>query len=687
MRIPFPTDLNEQQWQCIRAEVFHGDNTADELRAVIDALSYRERSVLPWDLLPPGFPDAIELRCYSELWRNDGTWQVIRRLVEQPPLGGGRLRRLKRALGKRLRSLPGGKLILVPGRWGLRILKKVRSWRPRARMGNYQRAVVAADRLFKDRQYAAARDNYAIYLSVASDDALVWLRYCWACEGANSFEEAGIGAWMLLVLTGDDYRVAALAILNRTMLHRRDIDRAMGCLFCRKWIERFPGDPHGYVRIERPTENAAGMEIFADCLASTGEDVINLFGDFDTGLDLYRRKAAIQHDYISRFGIVPKRELFLSADWVRNIGHMAYLDFFVKMNRLGWRSDERLVLLAPPSATANAWYLKYWQTYYEIVSDAHLASVYGHFANVLGDRVSSRLELPSGVETYFCEGMGTIQEAWENDTRGPLLDLTVADRDFGREQLRRMGLPDNAWFVCLHVRSAGYHREWQNPHQAHRNADIRSYLPAIEEIVGRGGWVIRMGDRTMPSLPRMPQTIDYARSDFKSQRLDIILCGSCRFFAGVASGLSHIPTTFGIPCVMTNWVSNAFPVYSRNDRFLPKLARSNRNGRLLTFPEWLAPEVRRWCYAGSSLRENGIRVVDNSAEELREIVAEMLDLLEGRDRETPEDRARRSAFSALARQSGLMGFSQIGRDFLRRHADLLPLDATSQFCEASSRAA
>src|SRR5262249_48981936 len=158
-------------------------------------------------------------------------------------------------------------------------------------------------------------------------------------------------------------------------------------------------------------------------------------------------------------------------------------------------SDDRLVLLAPTAAVANSWYLQYWRTCYEVVSDPHLATVFGHFANILGDRVSSRLELPGGLETYFCEGMGAIQEAWEIDGRGPLLQLTNADREFGREQLRRMGLPDDAWFVCLHVRSAGYHKEWQNPHQAHRNANVRSYLSAIEEIVRRGGWVIRMGDR------------------------------------------------------------------------------------------------------------------------------------------------------------------------------------------------
>src|SRR5262249_12706319 len=161
---------------------------------------------------------------------------------------------------------PGGKLLLLPGRWALRFLKKVRSWRPKARGGNHQQAVVEADRSFNDRQYAAARDNYLRYLSAVPDDALVWLRYCWSCEGAKDFEEASVGAWRLLAISGDNCRPAAFAVLNRAMLHQRQIERAVGFLFCRKWIEKFPNDQQGYARLECFTDNAAGVEILADCL-------------------------------------------------------------------------------------------------------------------------------------------------------------------------------------------------------------------------------------------------------------------------------------------------------------------------------------------------------------------------------------------------------------------------------------
>jgi putative glycosyltransferase (TIGR04372 family) len=308
-----------------------------------------------------------------------------------------------------------------------------------------------------------------------------------------------------------------------------------------------------------------------------------------------------------------------------------------------------------------------------------------HFANTLGDRVSSRLVLHDGSDTYFCEGMGAIQEAWEAKNLPPLIKLTDEDRDFGMSQRSVLGIPEDAWFVCLHVRSSGFHKEGNNAHQAHRNADIKSYLPAIREVVRRGGWVVRMGDRTMPPLPAMEGVVDYAHTSVKSQRMDIILCASCRFFVGVASGLSHIPTTFGVPCVMTNWCSNAFPVYSKQDLFLPKLESSVSEGGLLSFSKWLAPECRSWSYAGLTLDAHGIRVLDNTEDELREVVVEMIDRLDGRAEYSLDDRSRLAAFNSIATKNGLIGYSRIGRDFLSRHAHLLLDENGNRLARESDR--
>jgi hypothetical protein len=72
------------------------------------------------------------------------------------------------------------------------------------------------------------------------------------------------------------------------------------------------------------------------------------------------------------------------------------------------------------------------------------------------------------------------------------------------------------------------------------------------------------------------------------------------------------------------------------------------------------------------MKARGLRAVDNTPEEIREIVREMLDRLDGQARYSEEDELRQASFRALADRHGLVGFPDIGRDFLRRHAELLP---------------
>jgi putative glycosyltransferase (TIGR04372 family) len=419
-------------------------------------------------------------------------------------------------------------------------------------------------------------------------------------------------------------------------------------------------------------DDAHQLKLLIEAYDHVAESVINSRGDFDAALDIYRRKRQLQRHFAETFGLGDIPILYLPDDWVRNIGHMALLDFWAKMKHLGWRSCDRLLLLAPPQATANDTYLHYWTKHFTVVTDPNQIRPMSLLANALGNRVAGMLELPDGREKYFCEGMGVIQEEWEANGRPPLLELTATDRERGWEALGRLGVTRGAWFVSLHVRSPGFHKEGDALHQAHRNADIRSYLPAIRHIVARGGFVIRLGDDTMEPVPGVPGLIDYPHSPEKSPWMDVFLCAACRFFIGVASGLAHLPTTFGVPCALTNWVSNALPVRSRRDVFIPKLIWSDTERRYLSFEECLEPSIRKLSYCGAKLSERHLRAVDNTPDEIVDLVREMLEILGGRPQYTATDDRLQREFRDVAIRHGLVGFTRIGRSFLRKYASLLP---------------
>ena len=68
----------------------------------------------------------------------------------------------------------------------------------------------------------------------------------------------------------------------------------------------------------------------------------------------------------------------------------------------------------------------------------------------------------------------------------------------------------------------------------------------------------------------------------------------------------------------------------------------------------------------------GIKVEDNTPEEINELVLEMLDKLEGKIKYTEEDEALQERFKALPTPYGTNPANcRIGREFLRKYAGLL----------------
>ena len=390
------------------------------------------------------------------------------------------------------------------------------------------------------------------------------------------------------------------------------------------------------------------------------ELMINDYADFAAADALYADTERYQRELQRWLAPDYERTRFFSADWVRLIGHIGLLDLCVKANKLGWTTYDRLVLSAPPKAVANPHFLEYLRPHFDIRPDALAAQLGEH----LGSRVACRVHLPDGSARYFCEGMGAIQEEWEREMRPPLLSLSAADREFTAGLYRKLGIPAGAWIVAMHARSPGFHWESGSPHQAHRNTDIATYYPAMAEIVRRGGWVVRLGDTSMPKLPPMTGVVDYAHSEHKSQRADVVLCATSRFFIGCASGMCHLPMTFGVAMLVTNWCSNGLAVFGGGDRFVPKRLRERESRRELTFAEMLDPPNRHAAYSGTRLIAKGFEWIDNTADEILGAVTEMLD-----PPAPPNDWA--AAYDRLARATGQVGFSRLANAFAAKHAGLL----------------
>lgn len=355
----------------------------------------------------------------------------------------------------------------------------------------------------------------------------------------------------------------------------------------------------------------------------------------------------------------------------RRIGEMAHqLDLYLKMRVLGWGPSARGILLARKEKIANLCLMKYWSRYIHVISNPLLISLLSPIV-MLTQYDTGFLKMPDGEVVHKNRASIAVQKQWEDEGRPPLLTLSSSHRKRGWDCLQQLGVPEGAWFVCLHVRESGFLKEGNNSYHAYRNADINTYLPAIQTIVERGGWVIRMGDPTMKTLSSMDHVIDYAHRDVRSDWMDVFCCAECRFFLGTTSGLFIISYDFGVPCALTNFTPIGERPWSGKDVFIPKLYWYADKEHYLTFEETLAPQFR-YCYDGNTFESSGIKIVDNTPEEINDLVLEMMDRLDVNLEYNEEDERLQKRFNALLPYNKYGIASRIGSEFLRKYEWLLP---------------
>jgi putative glycosyltransferase (TIGR04372 family) len=250
--------------------------------------------------------------------------------------------------------------------------------------------------------------------------------------------------------------------------------------------------------------------------------------------------------------------------------------------------------------------------------------------------------------------------------REPILFLTEFDLERGKRCLKEFGVPTGAWFVCLHCRQDGY---VDGEYQSYRNADINSFIPAIEAIIQRGGWVILMGDAKSMKLPPMEGVIDYAHGNDKSDWMDIFLCAGCKFFLGTSSGLSAVAHVFGVPVVSTNAAPlSMLDGYRSGDLSIQKLIWSNEYKRLLKFRDIFYSNISNFRFDNLYYEAN-VKVVDNDSEEIKQVVLEMMDCIDGKCIYSVEDEQLQKKFKSMMRpvHYSFGTISRVGRDFLRKY--------------------
>jgi putative glycosyltransferase (TIGR04372 family) len=368
----------------------------------------------------------------------------------------------------------------------------------------------------------------------------------------------------------------------------------------------------------------------------------------------------------------------LDGFWTTHIGHTAQIDYVIKLRMLDGRDPKDTLLYVPRlNEVPNRFLVEQWRPHLRLITDAGELP----FPEKCAKDIALDFYVPgvSGVGRYYLwELAAQTYQRWAREGRKPLLRLTEEVQDRGRKALASAGMPPEAWFVSLHVREPLFKRHHRALHGV-LDANIGDYKQAIDEIVRRGGWVIRMGDPSMTALPALPNVLDYCHSAIRSDWMDVFLAATSRFFIGTPSGVCYVAQDYGVPCVLTNWWPPAQRPWHPGDIFVPKLLRRTQSGETLSLAESLN-EPFGYCHSESYLREShGISVHDNDPEEIRDAIVEMIERTGGRPNYDKGDLAMRERaegiYASIALQlynsPAAFGAGTLAREFLRRNPSFL----------------
>lgn len=306
----------------------------------------------------------------------------------------------------------------------------------------------------------------------------------------------------------------------------------------------------------------------------------------------------------------------------------AYLDFHLKAMALGLSPSRKIIAALDQDAIVqNPGMMKIWQDYVEVLASSDDDPVRNLLDLYEEDFTYSALI--NGRSVYIEYAKAIVQSEWERQGRPPLLSLGEEAIKRGRSEMTKLGLGIDEPFVTLHVRDNGSKLgSWQKSGpEDFRNADVASYLDAIETLISLGFTVLRVGDPAMKPLPSIPGLIDYAHSDVRSNSLDLFLFSQCEFFVGMSSGPILVPMLFGTPTVGTNFVPFSARLHVGNSIFLPKRL-VDAEGAYLSFDDALRSSIAN-DFSGSQLLGRGFQYVENSPNELAEACLEMVRILRG----------------------------------------------------------
>lgn len=226
----------------------------------------------------------------------------------------------------------------------------------------------------------------------------------------------------------------------------------------------------------------------------------------------------------------------------------------------------------------------------------------------------------------------------------------------------KYGIPADKPVAVVHARESGW---FKAAHHDFRNASISNYLKAIDFLIDKGFFVVRIGDASMtPADYHSPDFLDLACSRTFQDGEDVCFIAYCRLYIGQNSGPLSLAAIMGKDMIIANEVTTFIGRWVHEEEIDPLmlvLFKRNVSGSDRKSFNLLEVLFRRPRHTTEDFERDGIDLVENTPEEILLTVQEFLARRAGQW-DTCPDEARDEVVNLLwsMRQAGKVGFTGLG---------------------------
>jgi putative glycosyltransferase (TIGR04372 family) len=343
-------------------------------------------------------------------------------------------------------------------------------------------------------------------------------------------------------------------------------------------------------------------------------------------------------------------------------------------------SEKEIGTWLPRRPVLDIWYV--WRGSYP-VANSRLLAMWRRSLRVwpswLWRRVDdvSRLLPGGGTHTVpFRKGIPGFPDHQQGDAFGamrrtrPHLAFTDDEVRAAHRELEMAGRDPLARHVCVLVRDPAYQRvvvPGDHSNNDFRDSELAKFLPAMRWLADQGIVVYRMGAVVREPLGEGHLgVVDYATCGMRSELLDVWLAATCEFFLSTATGLDTVAIAFRRDRVFADLGQLMSLCLTYPGLSIPKLLRSESDGRLLTLRESIA--VGALTFVDTvDLTRRGLGLRANTPEEIAAVVREAYERRTGTwvPRSDEDDLQRRllAALPESMKVGGVIG--RVGYEFLR----------------------